>query len=102
MINAATDWLVAVEIDTNFSDNINNVVSLVCIYRYPWPTKVICEKVKEANNIYGFRIIWITITTRDSQVNAVSERVYQTLRDTIKTFFRSERKNTHRMNSNCW
>jgi transposase InsO family protein len=88
MIDPATGWFKMWEIKTKKA----NVLEQARLTQYPWLTQIIYDHGNEfkaevyamLKNDYGIKTK--PIMTRNPQVNAIVERVHQTIRNMIRTF----------------
>jgi hypothetical protein len=91
MIDPATGWFEIVEIPNKRADYVSNILQQTWLVRYPWPTKVICDRGSEfmaetkdmLENEYGIK--QQVITTRNPQANSMVERAHQTLHQLIRS-----------------
>ena len=89
MIDPTTGWFKIAEVPDTRADNISNILQQSWLVRYPWPTKVICDRGKEfmaetkemLEEDYG--IMQQVIMTRNPQANSMVERAHQTFHQMI-------------------
>ena len=92
MIDPATGWCETREIKTKSTEYVANILKQAWLTRYPWPTRMIfghgnefkaelCQMIKDD---YG--VTMMPITTRNPQVNAIVQRVHQTIGNMIRAF----------------
>ena len=92
MIDPATGWFEIATVDTKRADVVVNVLEQTWLTRYPWPTCVVLDRGTEfmaecttmLENDYG--LTKQPITKRNPQVNAIVERVHQTIGNMLRTF----------------
>jgi hypothetical protein len=91
MIDPATGWFEITEIPAKTADEIANILEMVWLNRYPWPTEVIMDRGREfraeveklLKDEYGLR--HKLIATRNPQANSMVERAHQTIHNLIST-----------------
>ena len=74
------------------ADTISNIVEQAWFSRYPWPTQIIFDRGKRfmaefsimVQEDYGLKIK--PTTTRNTQANAIIERIHQVIGNMIRTF----------------
>ena len=91
-IDLATGWFEIREIRTKAADVVANVLEQAWLTWYPWPSQIVFDRGSEfkaevtpiIKNDYGIKPK--PTTTRNPQVNAMVERVNQTIGNVIRTF----------------
>jgi len=91
MIDPATGWFEIAQVQDAKADEVSNILEMVWLTRYPWPTEVILDRGREFQaevrrmllNDYG--TVRKLITTRNPQANAMVERVHQVIGNMINT-----------------
>ena len=92
MIDLATSWIEIRTVPSVWADYVANQVEVACLIRYLLSNKVIVDRGNEFLAEFGEMIIndnGITkkpITSRNLQVQAILERVHQTIENTLCTF----------------
>ena len=86
MINPATGWFEIAEMPRKSADIVSDIVEIVWLSRYPWPTKIaldcgrefMAEFIEMIKNDYN-NIMLCRITMCDLQANSIAERAHQTI-----------------------
>ena len=92
MIDLATDWIEIRAVPSARADLVANQVELAWITRYPLLNKVIMDRENEflaefrEMIINDYSITVKHIISRKHQANAISERMYQTIGNILRTF----------------
>ena len=92
MIDLATGWIEIRTVPSVWADLVSNQVELAWLTCYPLPNKVIVDKRNEflaklsEMIINDSRTTVRPITSRNPQVNAILQRVHQTIGKTLRTF----------------
>lgn len=92
MIDPATGWFEIAPLTEKSSIHVMNQVEIAWLTRYPWPTKIICDRGTEFMNDFSrtleqdYGIQRSKSTVRNPQSNSVLERIHQTLGNIIRTF----------------
>lgn len=91
MIDPATGWFEIKDVPgSKHADVVANIVEQIWINRYPWPKRVILDRVTEfmaeffqmVQEEYGVKKK--PITKRNPQDNTIVERIHQTIGDILR------------------
>jgi hypothetical protein len=92
MIDPATGWFEVKQIPNKRADTIANIVETTWLTRYPRPSKCITDRGTECMAEFAamikddYGITLRKITTRNPQVNAILERIHQTIGNILRSF----------------
>ena len=89
MINLVTGWFEMSEIKTKRADLIANIIEQTWLNRYPWPTEVVLDRVRELMAEFSkmickdYGIIKKPTTMQNPQANGTIEQIHQTIGNMI-------------------